>query len=206
MQVAFGKHAWRGVYLNDGKGNGYFAPGWSGRRLARSMRIVQRIARAAFIAVALFFLGWTGLEIRDNAEYYRLAAEGIDTEATVEAVEVERSHRVGLNGRSPSYTTRTTAEITYTAEGRVHDAVLEQKLSYSTDYPEPEWAEGERVRIYADPESPGHVVPFSTFLDARDSPLNSSFWFLAVGGLAIAAVPGIVWLVARGSRRKAEAL
>lgn len=206
MQVAFGKHAWRGVYLNDGRGNGYFAPGWSGRRLARNMRIIQRIAAAATIVLVLFLLGFTGLQIRGNAEYYRLASEGIETEATVTSVQVERSHRVGLNGRSPSYTTRTAAEVIYPAEGRTHAATLREKATRSTGYPEPEWAAGERVRIYADRADPGHVVPFSSFLDGRSGPVNSTFWFIAVGGLGLTAVPGTIWLVARNARRKAEAL
>lgn len=53
---------------------------------------------------------------------------------------------------------------------------------------------------------PQHVLPFSRFLDQRDNPVNETFWRVALGGTAVAAVPAIVYAVARSSRRKAEAL
>lgn len=207
MNVAFGKHAWRGVYLNDGRGNGYFAPGWNGRRLGRNMRIVQRIAGAAFLATVLFFLGWAAVEARNNAEYYRLAAEGIETEAAVHAVEVQRTFSAGVGrGSSRKYTTETTADITYSVNGSAHSTVLREKHTYPSEYPDPEWFEGERVRIYVDPQDPQHVRPFSEFLDARATPVNETFWFMGVGGAAVSAVPAIIYAVARNARRKAEAL
>lgn len=204
MEVAYGRHAWRGVYLNDGRGNGYFAPGWDGRRLARNMRRVQRILTALTVAVALFFTGWVVREYQNNINYYRLAKSGVAATAVVGAVGVEHSYRAGRS--TNRYVTETTAEVRYQVDGQVYDGVLEDRMSYGDSYPEPEWATGESVLLYTEPGEPESFVEYDAYLEDRDGPFTGAMVFLAAIGSLLVSVFATVALVARSSRRKAEAL
>lgn len=204
LEVAYGRHAWRGVYLNDGHGNGYFAPGWDGRRLARNMRWVQRIVTAIAVASVLFFTGWAVLDYRSNVEYYRLADVGVTAEAAVGAVEVE--HRYSSSKRSHRYLTRTTAEIRYLLDGQVYSGVITERTTDSRDYPEPEWVTGESVLLYTDPGDPETFVVYDAYLEDRGNPVTGGLIFLIVMGVVISSLFVLIALVARSSRRKAEAL
>ena len=205
MEVAYGRHAWRGIYLNDGAGNGYFAPGWSGVRLARNMRVVQRVTGALTILSLLFFGGWTVKTVVENTEYYRLSAEGVQIQALVQSVSTETSTRHRKNS-DRTYTTKTAAIVSYAVGGSSFSGTVEHRSHSKDGYPEPEWQPGELVELYADPAAPEKIVVLSPYLEGRTSPVNGSTWFLMIMGLAISAVPAVIYFVARSSRRKAEAL
>lgn len=205
MEVAYGRHAWRGIYLNDGAGNGYFAPGWNGVRLARNMRVVQRATGALTILSLLVFGGWTVKTVLDNREYYRLSAEGVQVQALVQSVSTETSTRHPRNS-DRSYTTKTAAVVSYSVGGGSFSGTVEHRSHSKDGYPEPEWQPGELVELYADPAAPEKIVVLSPYLEDRTSPVNGATWFLMIAGLAISAVPAAIYFVARSSRRKAEAL
>ncbi|MFF2605737.1 DUF3592 domain-containing protein [Arthrobacter koreensis] len=205
MEVAYGRHAWRGIYLNDGAGNGYFAPGWNGVRLARNMRVVQRVAGTLTILSLLFFSGWTVKTVLENKEYYRLSAEGVQAQALVQSVSTETSTRHRKN-TDRTYTTDTAAVVTYSVGGDSFSGTVEHRSHSKDGYPEPEWRPGESVELYADPAAPEKIVVLSPYLEERTNPVNGSTWFLMIMGLGLSAVPAVIYFVSRSSRRKAEAL
>jgi hypothetical protein len=158
-------------YVNDGQGNGYFAPGWDNQRIARRTGILRWIA----LGLATLILGVGGvhltLEYGEQIHYNRLKSGGIETTGIVGPVTVEHSTRVPRqSGRK--YITQTTATVDYLVHGQVMHGEISASSSASSSfgstarYPDPAWTQGQRLTVYVDPANPERFVLFHEYKEA----------------------------------------
>lgn len=192
-------------YFNDGKGNGYFAPGWDGERIARRAGLLAWIG--ALVAAIILGVGAFPLneELLEQRNYTQLKSEGVLVPATVGTVTVEHSARSSRNS-GWKHITETTAGIEYTAGGRTIRAQIYNRSHNSNgEYPAPAWRRGEVVKVYADPGNPERFVLFHEYRDAdAGSTPRGAFLIFAFTGLAL-IVPVLLMVVgvrnARAARR-----
>ena len=193
-------------YFNDGKGNGYFAPGWDGERIARRAGLLVWISAA----VAAIILGVGAFQIlgefSEQRNYTRLKSEGVLVPATVGTVTVEHSARSSRNS-GWKYITETTAAIEYTAGGRtIRAQIYNRSHNSNREYPAPAWRRGEVVKVYADPGNPERFILFHEYRDedAGSTP-RTAFLILAITG-GVLIVPAVVMVVGVRNVRAARRL
>lgn len=166
-------------YVNDGQGNGYFAPGWDNQRIARRTGILRWIA----LGLATLILGvgcvHLTLEYGEQIHYNRLKSGGIETTGVVGRVSVEHSTHVSRDsGRR--YITQTTATLDYPVHGQVlHGEISTFSSAWNSfgstaRYPDPAWAPGELLTVYVDPVNPGRFVLFNEFMEAGAGPSTAA--------------------------------
>ena len=152
-------------YVNDGHGNGYFAPGWDNRRIARRTGVFRWIG----LALAVVILGMGGvhftLQYGEQIRYNHLKSVGVHTTGVVGPVTVEHSTRKPRQA-AWRYTTQTTAALEYVVRDQVMHGEIANSRSDSGSfgargqYPDPAWTQGQVLRVYADPANPERFVLF----------------------------------------------
>ncbi|MGP4033346.1 DUF3592 domain-containing protein [Pseudarthrobacter sp. 1C304] len=193
-------------YFNDGKGNGYFAPGWDGERIARRAGLLVWIGAAA--AAIILGVGAFHLleEFSEQRNYTQLKSEGVLVPATVGTVTVEHSTHRTRNSTGRDYITDTTAGIKYTVAGRTIQAQIDHSRSTKNEYPAPAWRRGEVVKVYADPGNPERFILFHEYRDedAGSTPRTAFLILALTGGLLI--VPVVLMVVGARNVRAARRL
>ena len=193
-------------YFNDGKGNGYFAPGWDGERIARRAGLLVWISAA--VAAIILGVGAFQLleEMSEQRNYTQLKSEGVLVPATVGTVTVEHSTHRTRNSSGRDYITETTAGIKYTVAGRTIRAQIYDYSGKKSEYPAPAWRRGEVVKVYADPGNPERFILFHEYRDedAGSTP-RTVFLILAITG-GVLIVPAVVMVVGVRNVRAARRL
>ncbi|MFB9072246.1 DUF3592 domain-containing protein [Citricoccus parietis] len=201
-----------GWYRNDGQGNGYFAPGWDSERIARRTGVFRWIAAALAAVILIGGAVLAAAQYGGQLEYSQLRAGGIETTGVVvDPVTVEHStRRPRDSGRK--YTTRTTAPLEYTVNGKVMqgevtESSTETSSIWSTaEYPDPAWTPGEELQIYADPEKPERFVLVHEYkeADADSLPRGVTIVLIITGVLLI--LPLVLFIAGARNVREARKL
>jgi hypothetical protein len=193
-------------YVNDGKGTGYFAPGWDSERIARRMQIFIWIG----VALAGIVLGLGGYHIHqqyaEQINYTQLKNDGALVPATVQSVAVKHStDRYSPTGAQNGwdYITETSATIEYVVDGRTLQGEINDHDHQKKDFPAPAWSPGETVQMYADPDSPERFVLLHEYMeeDAGSMPRAAILILAFTGGVLIIPAVFIIF----GTRKVREA-
>ncbi|XAS63029.1 hypothetical protein ACOM2C_06180 [Pseudarthrobacter sp. So.54] len=180
----------------DGKGAGYFAPGWDGERIARRAGIIGWIGAALAVIVLGVGAFHVSQEFSEQRNYTQMKTEGIPVPATVRTVTVERSKE--LSGSAPGnssgwdYITETTAAIEYTVKGRTIQAQINNRRHEMNKYPAAAWRRGEVVSLYTDACNPEQFILFHEYReeDAGSTPRTAFLILAFTGGILI--VPAVL--------------
>jgi hypothetical protein len=197
-------------YTNDGRGTGYFAPGWNAERLARKTGIFRHIALvlAALIVAGSAF--WIQHAYDTQDDYAWLEAKGVATTAVVGDVTVEHeTDRYHYRNSSSGwdYITTTTAQISYAAQGGGAEGTIEETRTQKKSFPDPEWSSGESVRLYVDPQDAAHFVLFDETRErdlSEGTPLEVKIALVVTAVLLI--LPLFLYLAGRRNVREARKL
>ena len=213
-RFAFEMHNTTNWYRNDGRGNGYFAPGWDNARIARRSGVLRWIGLAPAALVLGFGAVMINTQYAEQSNYAQVksASNGVETTAVVRTVTVE--HSITDSRDSPAkYHTRTTAVIRYSVSGQTVHGEIESSRHRSpawgedpVRYPEPAWSQGEKVMVYADPEKPERFVLLHEYseADAGSIPRAAVITHCFTAGLMIISV--VIFTVGARNMRKAREL
>lgn len=197
-------------YTNDGRGTGYFAPGWNAERLARKTGVFRHIA---LVLAALIVAGsalWIQHAYDTQDDYAWLEANGTATTAVVGDVAVEHeTDRYHYRNSSSGwdYITTTTAQISYPAQGSEAEGTIQETRTQKKSFPEPEWSTGDKVRLYVDPQDAAHFVLFDETRERdlpRGTPLEVKIALVVTAVLLV--LPLFLYLAGRRNVREARKL
>lgn len=197
-------------YTNDGSGTGYFAPGWTAERLARKTGVFRQIALILAVLIVAGGGFWIHHAYETRDEYAWLEANGVETTATVDEVTVEHeTDRYHYRNSSAGwdYITRTSAQISYAADGGQAEGTVTESRTQKKSFPEPEWTTGESLKLYVDPQDATRFALFDESREQdlfRDVPLEVKIALVVTGVLLI--LPLFLYIMGRRNVREARKL
>ncbi|WP_169990933.1 DUF3592 domain-containing protein [Crystallibacter degradans] len=195
-------------YRNDGRGNGYFAPGWDSERIARRTGVFRWIGLALAVAILAIGAFNFNLQYSEQGDYTQLKTNGVLLPATVGPVAVGHStDRYSIGGQSGwDYITETSAAIEYRIDGQTLQGEINDHRQRKKDYPEPAWTQGETVQVYVDPNEHERFVLFDEYMeeDAHSFPRGALFVLIFTGIVLI--LPAVLFIAGMRNVRTARKL